>query len=73
MSRSPHEVLDGARLVRFHEDGLVSAVWKEGNESATLYRVYRGEWESTGELELDVGPGMTIDDVDESIQVFLDG
>lgn len=70
MSVSPHEALDGARLVRFHDDGLVGAVW-DGSDAATLYRVYNGAWESTGELDIDSSKG--IDDVDESIQVFLDG
>lgn len=69
-SQTPQEALDGARLVRFHDDGFVGAVWTEGADEVTLYRVDEGEWTPTGSLDVD--PGMSVDAVDTSIKTFLE-
>lgn len=59
----PSDVLDGALLVRFHEDGNVAAVW-DGTDTLSLHTVWDGSWYQTDSRDVS---GQSKDQVDTII------
>ncbi len=58
-----YDVLDGAHLVRFHDDGNVAAVWG-GDHTVELYTEWDGDWSKNDSYTVEEA---TIDKVEQSI------